>query len=275
MTDVTEYFKKRKIALILTILVMLLGSALYIGTGAYKKGAMAPTPVIDSASLDLLRNVQLKTAYTPDGLIKIFALTKEDYISKLRVAEGDAILPDGGLLLGKLESDMMREEILFTSVGDELDGFFGVDIRVTGILDKTGSFIDDFHFVNEKTYYAIDGDVGRLFVKFKDAKTPKLFYLYDANNPSPAKIVLSEGDMREYYTHEIGKKSYHPLILGYDEAKMMREEKLFANTGDTIDNFFGRDIMIVGILQDTDTSLDMMHIVEPDFFEEPVVVVLV
>ena len=54
--------------------------------------------------------------------------------------------------------------------------------------------------------------------------------------------------------------AYYPVILGSQEADTMREEKLFSDTGDTIKGFFGKNVVIVGILDETSTGLDWIHI---------------
>lgn len=57
------------------------------------------------------------------------------------------------------------------------------------------------------------------------------------------------------------------MIIGYDEALMMKREKLFKKPGDELHDFFGLDkIRIVGILAPTKTFLDETHIVNTNGF---------
>ena len=42
---------------------------------------------------------------------------------------------------------------------------------------------------------------------------------------------------------------------------MMREEKLFDEVGDPIRGFFGENVVVVGVLERTNSSFDMMHFV--------------
>ena len=52
------------------------------------------------------------------------------------------------------------------------------------------------------------------------------------------------------------------MIIGYDEALMMKKEKLFSKPGDQLKNFFGLEsITIIGVLAPTKTMLDDVHIV--------------
>ena len=265
--DSESFLSGNKWPIIFTLIVLIIGSVLYFTTGA-SRSTMKSTSSFDVNQLSLLENVKIKTAYTPEGNMKIFAVAKNNDLRDMRTSEGNSVPEYNSIVVGSAEAKMMREEKLFKNPGDELKGLFGIDTKVEGVLSETGTFIDDMHFVSDEEYVKMDAEENVLFVKFKDSKTPKIFYLYDTNQPSPVKIVLSEGNMNLFYTHLIGNKLYHPVILGSSEAKMMREEKLFANTGDTIEGFFGKDVIIVGVINKTGTALDMSHVVEKDFFEE-------
>jgi hypothetical protein len=262
-----DFIIKRKFAVILTCILLIVGTTLYFTLGAYNLGEMSIKSAATIEELNVLRNVQLKAAYTEEGSIDMFVLARNNDLSKIKPLQGNSIPEIGGMVIGNVEGSMMQEENEFKNIGDTLVDY-DITFRIDGILDKTGTFMDDFHFISSEEYTKLSGEENVLFVKFKDAKTPKLFYLYDKNNPSPAKISLSEGNINFYYKHIIGKKIYYPIIIGYEEAKMMREEKLFNKVGDTLEGFFDRDVMIVGITQKTDTGLDMMHVVEKDFFDE-------
>ena len=51
------------------------------------------------------------------------------------------------------------------------------------------------------------------------------------------------------------------MIIGYDEALMMKREKLFSKPGDELHDFFGlKTIKIVGILAPTKTMVDEVHL---------------
>ncbi len=85
------------------------------------------------------------------------------------------------------------------------------------------------------------------------ADAPKLF-LAEANLDLPA-LKAAEG------TLALGDSE---MVLGSEEAAMMRKEGLFRRSGDTLPNFFGVPAMrIAGILEPTGTILDSYHIVNP------------
>lgn len=72
-------------------------------------------------------------------------------------------------------------------------------------------------------------------VGYTPANIPKLFALDDSLPPSS-------------------------VVLGYEEAKMMKAEGLFSEVGDSLTNFFGLPtVKIVGIAKPTNTPLDEFH----------------
>ena len=44
---------------------------------------------------------------------------------------------------------MMQKEKIFTKEGDTIPNFFGNDVIVSGILSKTNTALDNYHFVKE------------------------------------------------------------------------------------------------------------------------------
>lgn len=266
-----DYLYNKKGVIIATIVILVLGTVSYFGTGAYKQSSMVPQ--IDKDVLTLLQYSELKAVYNENGHVLVFALARSNDINKLDAIQGKPLPEAGELVIGNIEGSMMKDKKLFSNIGDNLVDF-GLTFTVVGILSKTNTFADDFHFINSREYDLLQADENVLLIKFKDPKTPKLFYLYSQNNPSSVNISLSEGNMINYNQQIMDAKVYYPIILGFEEAKMMREEKLFTNTGDVIYDFFGRDVIIIGIMEKTGTSMDMMHIVQPDFFEEQTTVVL-
>ncbi|MGV8086365.1 MAG: hypothetical protein ACP5N1_01915 [Candidatus Woesearchaeota archaeon] len=277
MISNNDFFNQRKSAIVLTLIIMLVGTIFYFGTGIYKQSSMSngmsnnASNYVDSDVLELISNSKLKVVHTPEGTIKIFAFANNDYLKNIDVYEGSNVVIGNDLIIGKLEADMMRKEKLFLNIGDNITDLFGLNISIKGVLSKTNTFIDDFHFISEDNYVNLNDEEGRLLIKFKDEKTPKLFYLYNYQNNYPdydnIKIELAEGNINDYSIQSLDSRIYYPIIIGYDEAMMMREEKLFTSVGDTLDNFFGRDIIIVGVIKKTNTSVDMIHFVQPDFFE--------
>lgn len=98
----------------------------------------------------------------------------------------------------------------------------------------------------------------RIFTKRDATGSIKLFYYYKSEEPID--IQLKEGNIKDYQVHTIGGQKYYPLIIGYEEAKTMREEGLFNNIGDPIKNFYGKNVVVVGVMKKLDNAFDMIHI---------------
>jgi len=212
----------------------------------------------------LITKNESKVAITEEGFVKLFLKTERITVP-LILAEGkpEAEGTVSGMIIGSKEAEMMREEKLFTKVGDEIENFFGVSkIRVTGILAPTNTILDEYHLMGSATFGPIKAD--ELLV----AETPfgglKIFYLYDEKN-IPEQL---KGMIDPYRTkYQIDEVTYLPIYIGYDEAKEMKSEKLIKKVGDELTNFFGNNVLVAGLPRKTITTLDMMHFVPKEFKE--------
>ena len=97
------------------------------------------------------------------------------------------------------------------------------------------------------------------YIKTDSKGIQKLFYYHPIEDSIG--IQLSEGNIEEYQIHSIGGQNYYPLILGYEEAEIMRDEELFSNIGDPIKNFFGKNVVIIGVMQKTEGALDRAYFI--------------
>jgi len=60
------------------------------------------------------------------------------------------------MVIGYNEAMMMKREKLIQGPGDSLKDFFGLpNVKVIGILEATGTLVDDYHFVNQATLVKI------------------------------------------------------------------------------------------------------------------------
>lgn len=90
------------------------------------------------------------------------------------------------------------------------------------------------------------------------------FYLYDeVTIPPLLKNIINP----RKETYVIDGKEYLSMYVGYDDARMMREEGEFSKIHDTIDDEAGSAIIIAGLPKKTFTVLDMMHFVPKKFKE--------
>lgn len=178
----------------------------------------------------------------------------------LQAEEGSLMILPGEMALGYEEAMMMKEEKLISSAGDSLENFFGLDVvTVKGIIEPTGTAIDDFHLISENDFSQITA-TNRLELVAEN-EIMKYFYFIDTSD-IPEKISSSINSLEPIV---IGDKNYLPVYIGSQEAEMMIEAKLMQKTGDIIEGFFGNDIVVAGIVPETGTLFDMMHFVGTEF----------
>ncbi len=194
-----------------------------------------------------------------DGDPKLF-LGADSLPGLLKISEGVLTLGNDEMIIGYDEAMMMKKENLIKGPGDSLTNFFGLpSVKIVGILEPTGTLVDNYHFVNKNTLVKMTSAALVRYVAEKEII--KSFYFDTATN-TPDKL---KNDIKDFDQINLGDKKYLPIYIGFSEAKMMIEAKLISKVGDTIDNFFGNNVMIAGILPETKTTLDMMHYVGPDF----------
>lgn len=197
-----------------------------------------------------------KIGYDGLGIPKI-AVAGEALPRGLRFREGGADFSDYGVVLGSAEAAMMLREGLIKGVGSEIPNFFGVPkIRVAGILEPTGTFLDETHVVGSETYRTLRMPEVLRFAT-SPSGTEKAFYLYGMETV-PGDYAETIG---EFAARRDGVAPLVPLYVGFAEGRMMIGEKLVSNPGDVLRGFFGNDVVVAGFLKKTGTSLDMMHFV--------------
>ncbi len=194
-----------------------------------------------------------------DGAPEIF-VDVNNFPSSLKVKSGTTILNDNEIVLGYDEATDMIKEDKIKGIGDSIKDLFGLpSVKVVGILEKTNTFIDMYHFVNNSTLAKMNSSATIKYVAEKEII--KSFY-FDTTNNTPEKLKNS---IKGFEVVTLGDKKYLPIYIGSSEAKMMIEKKLITKTGDTIDNLFGNNVIVAGILPETKTAFDMMHFVGPGF----------
>ena len=246
-----DFYENNRIGILITLAVLIIGNIVYFGLGFSSNETPIDTKIFE--------DLKVKVAYTPEGNMKLFVNAKNNELSKLKTVEGQNLPETDTIIFGYDEAMMMKREKLFTNMGDELKDFFGVNVKVGGILKKTDSIIDDFHFVTDATFDRINGEEKKVFViAQEDGAAIFLTYLHNENEKTT--LQLEEGDLAKYTTTEQDSKTYYPLILGSTEARMMRESKEFNKVGDKIQEE-DKDFIVVGVLKQTNTGIDMMHII--------------
>lgn len=232
-----------------------------LSTQMDKKEGMASAAVSASVATTLnkaLENADNAVAFAEDTP-KLFA-SVTSVPSELQAAEGVAKPEPGNVVIGAEEAKMMRNEGLFKNIGDRIPNFFGAKgVRISGVLKPTGTLVDKYHLVTPETFSKLNTQA-RLAVVAEDNGTSKLFYFVDGN--IPAKV---QNDVANTGAAAIGNNQYYPVYIGSKEAAMMKEKKLYAKDGDTIQGFFGNNALIAKTLPETKTALDDMHFVDASF----------
>jgi hypothetical protein len=101
-------------------------------------------------------------------------------------------------------------------------------------LKPTGTFLDDTHILSISNYTKLIFPENLLILE-TPTEQMKYFYLYDENN-FPILLRMPTNPKKENMA--LDEKKYLSAYIGYDEAVMMKQEKLFSKEGDTIDNLF-------------------------------------
>ena len=245
-----------KIPIAITLIVISLGAFVYFTgeremetEGAKKEGAMEEAEKKaekkmegkESSTDEILSDISIKVAYTEEGTIKIFALAKNNDLADLKAYAGKSIPEKDSIVIGYSEAKLMTDENLFSKPGDPINGLSGIDTKVEGILAKTNTEIDDFYFVSATQFRSIAGDENAVLVS-KEEGMNRIIFSY-------------QGDLKDYGVHEIAGVKYYPALLGSKEAKQFEKDKI--KVGDFV-KIMGKNAVIVGVIEETGTALDMM-----------------
>ncbi len=273
--DKRNYFSL--VAPLVMVVVFTLGFFQFakLSSGMESRG-MSGTVSAENAAIfnTFIANGQTKI-YFASGDPKLF-LGTENLPGMLKASEGALALGNNEMVIGYDEAMMMKEEGLIKGAGDSLTNFFGLpSVRVVGILEPTGTLIDKYHFLNNATLakmmnsasikHVAEGEIIKSFYFILPASglsTTIPTELPNGSRPVPQKL---KNDIQGFDIVNLGGEQYLPVYIGSSEAKTMIESKLFSKVGDVIENFFGNNVMVAGILPETQTILDAMHFVGPGF----------
>ena len=219
-------------------------------------------PKVKQQAKELFIDSRGKVNYA-EGNPKLFLEVEPHETLGLPLAEGKAMLGANEMIIGYDEANMMKEEKLIKGAGDVLPNFFGIgEMKVVGILARTGTEVDNYHLVTKETMNWLTSSALLRTTTTADGAT-KVFY--EVVNDVPTKLIASLPVDSLNHRVTIGGRQYQPIYIGADEAVVMQKEKLFAKAGDLIPNFFGNDVIISGILPKTNSALDNYHFVKEGF----------
>ncbi|MGV8085204.1 MAG: hypothetical protein ACP5N9_03030 [Candidatus Bilamarchaeum sp.] len=241
-------------AIMFTILFIIIGAFGYFTFSSVNFGWQ-------SQEKNLFDGAKFKVATEADGTIEIFANIKNNEIANIKASEGNQIPEDNSIVIGYNQDLNIKKQGKFSKVGNHLIDYFGINTTIEGTLQKRDDIVDDLTFLSPKQFEQINGQTDIVFAKKTKDGQEKLFYRFLLNKTNMTMPKFAEGSMSGYSTHDLDGTIYYPIIIGAKGAKIMQEKKIFTNTGDPIRNFFGRDFVVSGILQETNTSIDRLYFV--------------
>lgn len=273
MDERKTFLAENRWPIIFTLLVLVVGTATLYVQGYFERGGdVKVNPAV-------FREMKLKLLFEGSDP-ELLAYIPPRRLSSYPTIMGDPVPDDDSMVLGYEEARDMTSESNITMSdaiwGFTINDFLGEKIRVSGMLKKTGTLLDMMHILPQERFKKF-GPGESIEVKLNEEKMPKFFYYINAENSNwPKDVKFAQGSEKYFKSQKADKKlitvnlgninvqvtenkTYVPLVLGSKEAKMMREEKIFSEVGDKIDDFFGKRVVVVGILNQTDTVLDMFH----------------
>jgi Cu+-exporting ATPase len=271
-----KYFRSNKrnylslIAPFVMIAVFTFGFFEFAKLSSSMESKKMPTAIIS------LENTAIVNTFLADSQTKInfedgdpeLYLGINRFPSILKAKEGTLTLGNDEIILGYTEGTMMEKEQEIKGPGDNLKNIFGLaNVKVVGILEQTGTILDNYHIVNNATLAKMTNSASIKYVAEKEII--KSFYFVTASS-TPSSTITNipeklKNSIQGFEPIKLGDSKYLPIYVGSSEAKMMIDNKLFSKIGDTINDFFGNNIIIAGILPETGTTLDAMHYVGPGF----------
>ena len=96
------------------------------------------------------------------GVPKLFLGVNSFNEGNIQLAEGELPVNNGEMIIGALEAQNMRAEGIFSQTGDVINDVFGLPaVKVTGIMQATGTILDHYHIVSQATLLHIEPAVAR------------------------------------------------------------------------------------------------------------------
>lgn len=208
-----------------------------------------------------LTQADAKIAFDQENFPKIM-LSSNNLPKWLKLKEWKFDFTNNWIVIWYKEAQMMIREKLIKWVWSELNNFFWVPkVRITWILDYTNTFIDDIHIMSKNNFdqLNIKDDILMLETPFWEMK---YFYLFDENNiPLQLKTLINSKKL----IYNINNKEYLSMYIWFDEAKLMKKEKIIYSKNNTINDFFNNNVIVSWLPKKTNTILDMMHFVPKKF----------
>ncbi|MBI5228403.1 hypothetical protein HY988_07465 [Candidatus Micrarchaeota archaeon] len=250
-----EFISENKGAIAFSVIFMLLLSGLYFALGP-KNLAIG-----QKEAGGLFDGAKFKTVSGPDGSLNIFVSAKSNKLAELKTSQGNPIPESNSIVLGSEAAANLKKQAKFSKVGNHLVNYFGINTTIEGVLQKRNDLADELVFLGSEQFDAVSGESNRAYVMMSKDGLPNLFFRLEQSDNFLGRFSFIEGGTEGYSTHDLGGNVYYPIILGYKQAKLLQDQKVFGTTGDTIKDLFGKHFVVNGILEETNTSMDRMYFV--------------
>ena len=150
--------KKNYISMFAPAVMMIAFTFLFIEFARFSSTMAAPANMEKqekTGQVQVDKNVVI--AKTAEGMEKQFYMingTASKELTNKLPSDGFNTVYIGGkkytpVYIGYDEAQLMMKEKLFTKEGDTISGFFGNDVIISGVLAKSNSVADNYHFVKE------------------------------------------------------------------------------------------------------------------------------
>lgn len=150
--------KKNYISMFAPAVMMIAFTFLFIEFARFSSTMAAPANMENkekTGQVQIDKNVVI--AKTAEGMEKQFYMingTASKELANKLPSDGFNTVYIGGkkytpVYIGYDEAQLMMKEKLFTKEGDTISGFFGNDVIISGVLAKSNSVADNYHFVKE------------------------------------------------------------------------------------------------------------------------------
>lgn len=149
--------KKNYISMFAPAVMMIAFTLLFIEFAKFSSTMAAPANMEKKGTSQVQTDKNVVIAKTAEGMEKKFYMIGDGATNELASklpADGFNTVYIGGkkytpVYIGYDEAQVMIKEKLFTKEGDTISGFFGNDVIVSGVLPKSNTLADTYHFVKQ------------------------------------------------------------------------------------------------------------------------------
>ncbi len=176
--------------------------------------------------------------------------------SSIGAAEGTLDLSGKTIVFGAMSAADMRQERLFTRVGDSIAWPGLGDVRIGGVLRPTGTLLDLLHVVSSENLGSIEGNDDVTLVQLASGEILPLLAVDETNIPAP--FANDVAPSRPIVQTMEGLAL--PAVLGWDAAMLLEEQGMRVDAREPFP-FGDMRVVVVAQPKKTMTAYDRMIVV--------------